>query len=137
VEQLVSKQLKHWEERKLGWWAVEPRFSRKLMGWCGLQYLPETEETEVGFLLGKSFWGQGFATEAAKASLRYGFEDLGLKRVVGITHPENIASQRVLLKLGMSFTVKTRYFGMDCYRYSIDRSDQNRIDDARQLQDAH
>ena len=137
VEQLISSQLKHWEEHKLGWWAVEPRFSRKLTGWCGLQYLPETEETEVGFLLSNSFWGQGFATEAAKASLRYGFEDLGLKHIVGITHPQNIASQRVLRKLGMSFTVKTRYFGMDCYRYSIDRSDQNRTDDARQLQDAH
>ncbi len=133
VELLVSNQLKHWEEHMLGWWAVEPRLSRKLIGWCGLQFLPETEENEVGFLLSKSFWGQGFATEAAKASLQYGFEDLGLKRIVGITHPENVASQRVLQKLGMSFKVKTRYFGMDCYRYSIDRSDQNRTRDARQL----
>jgi len=110
----------------LGWWALEPRFKEQLIGWCGLQLLPETEETEVGFLLSKAFWSQGLTTEAAKASLRYGFENLGLKCIVGITHPENIASQRVIEKLGMSLAAKTRYFEMDCYRYSIERSEWNR-----------
>ena len=123
VGQLIFNQLKHWRERKLGWWAVEPRFKKQLIGWCGLQFLPETEETEVGFLISKVFRGQGFTTEAAEVSLLYGFEKLGLRRIVGIAHPENMASQRVLEKLGMSFTAKTRYFGMDCYRYSIERSD--------------
>lgn len=123
VEQLISNQLKHWQEHKLGWWAVQPNSTKQLIGWCGLQFLPETEETEVGFLISKAFWGRGFTTETAKASLLHGFEELGLTCIVGITHPENIASQRVLEKLGMSFTAKTRYFGMDCYRYSIERSD--------------
>jgi len=123
VEQLISNQLKHWEEHKLGWWAVEPRFRKRLIGWCGLQFLPETEETEVGFLISRAFWGQGLTTEAARTSLLYGFEKLGLRCLVGIAHPENIASQCVLEKLGMSLTAKTRYFGMDCYRYSIERSD--------------
>jgi len=58
VGQLIFNQLKHWRERKLGWWAVEPRFKKQLIGWCGLQFLPETEETEVGFLISKVFWGQ-------------------------------------------------------------------------------
>jgi ribosomal-protein-alanine N-acetyltransferase len=123
VEQLISNQLKHWEEHKLGWWAVEPLFRKRLIGWCGLQFLPETEETEVGFLVSRAFSGQGLTTEAARTSLLYGFEKLGLRCLVGIAHPENIASQRVLEKLGMSLTAKTRYFGMDCYRYSIERSD--------------
>ena len=123
VEQLISNQLKHWEEHKLGWWAVEPLFRKQLIGWCGLQFLPETEETEVGFLISRAFWGQGLTTEAARTSLLYGFEKLGLRCLVGIAHPQNIASQRVLEKLGMSLTVKARYFGMDCYRYSIERSD--------------
>jgi len=127
VERLISNQLRHWEEHHLGWWALEPRFKKQLIGWCGLQFLPDTEETEVGFLLSKAFWRQGLTTEAAKASLAYGFENLGLKCIVGIAHPENIGSQRVLEKLGMSLTVKTRYFGMDCYRYSIEGSNWNRI----------
>ena len=124
VEQLISNQLKHWEEHKLGWWAVEPRLRKHLIGWCGLQFLPETQETEVGFLISKAFWGQGLATEAAKASLLYGFDRLGLKSIVGITHPENVASQRVIEKLGMSLTAKTRYFGMECYRYSLDQESE-------------
>lgn len=124
VERLISNQLKHWEEHELGWWAVQPHSRKQLIGWCGLQFLPETKETEVGFLVSKAFWGKGLATEAAKASLLYGFEKLRLQSIVGITHPENVRSQRVIEKLGMSLTAKTRYFGMDCYRYSIDRPNE-------------
>jgi len=94
----------------------------KFIGWCGLQYLPETEEVEVAYLLGKAYWGKGLATEAAQASLRYGFEDLGLESIVGIVHLENKASQRVLEKLGLTCVEQANYFGMDCYRYSIECS---------------
>ena len=121
VQKMVSGLLKHWEKYGYGLWAVESRSTRELMGRSGLQYLPETEEIEVDFLLGKAFWGKGFATEAGRASLRHGFEELGLESVVGIVHPENKASQRVLEKLGMKFMEQTRYFGMDCYRYAIER----------------
>jgi len=122
AERLISSQLNHWQEHKLGWWAVEPRATNRLIGWCGLQFLQETEETEVGFLISRAFWGKGLTTEAARASLSYGFDNLGLQRIVGITHPENIASQRVLEKIGMKFTTTAHYFGMDCYHYSIDRT---------------
>jgi RimJ/RimL family protein N-acetyltransferase len=123
VQLLISNQLKHWEHHNLGWWAVESDVERKLIGWCGLQFLPETMEHEVGFLLSKSCWGKGLATKGAKASLLYGFGKLGLKTIIGITHPDNHRSQRVIEKLGMTLTARTRYFGMDCYRYSIDRPD--------------
>jgi ribosomal-protein-alanine N-acetyltransferase len=92
-----------------------------MIGWCGLQFLPETKEVEVGFLISKAFWGQGLTTEAARSSLLFGFRDLDLECIVGIVHHENVASQRVVQKLGMSFTARTRYFAMDCYRYSIDK----------------
>jgi RimJ/RimL family protein N-acetyltransferase len=124
VEKLVSGQLRHWEEHKLGWWALD--FENQMIGWCGLQFLPETREIEVGFLISKVFWGQGLATEAARSSLLFGFQDLDLECIVGIVHHENVASQRVVQKLGMSFTVRTSYFGMDCYRYSIDKYGFNR-----------
>jgi ribosomal-protein-alanine N-acetyltransferase len=93
-----------------------------LIGWSGLTFLPETEEVEVAYLLGQAFWGKGLATEAARACVQYGFENVGLESIVGIVHPENIASQRVMEKLGMSFVDQSTYFGMECYRYSIDRS---------------
>jgi ribosomal-protein-alanine N-acetyltransferase len=123
VHKLVSHQLQHWHEHNLGWWAVEPRQEKVFIGWCGLQYLPETDETEVAYLLAKPYWGQGLATEGARASLRYGFETLELEIIIGLVHPENIASQRVIEKLGMPFTNEARYFGIDVYRYALNRSD--------------
>jgi len=121
VEKMIASLLKHWEERGYGLWAVESQASGALMGRCGLQYLADTDEVEVDFILGKPFWGQGFGTEAGRASVRYGFEDLGLARVVGIAHEENRASQRVLEKLGMEMVEQRAFFGIPCYRYAVER----------------
>jgi len=117
----VLGQIAHWDEHGYGWWAVEPRSERKLIGWSGLQYLPDTDEIEVAYCLAKPFWGKGMATEAARAGLRFGFEELGLDSIVAIVHPDNAASIRVIEKLGMSFVDRSRYFGMDCLRYRIER----------------
>jgi RimJ/RimL family protein N-acetyltransferase len=119
VQKMIADQLEHWEKHGYGWWALDHRATNALIGWCGLQFLPETEETEVGYLLDRPFWGQGLATEAARVGLQYGFEDSGLETIVAIVHPENVGSQRVIEKLGMSFTGRAHYFGMDCYRYSM------------------
>lgn len=128
VQKIISNQLQHWEEHRYGWWALEPRSNEELIGWSGLQFIPETAEVEVGYLLGQPFWGQGLATEAAQACVQYGFEQLGLETIVGIVHPENVASQRVIEKLGLSFVDRTRYFGMDCYHYRMERpSGQKRV----------
>ena len=80
------------------------------------------DEVEVDFILGSQFWGQGFATEAGQASLKYGFENLDLDIIVGIVHSDNIASQRVLEKIGMRLMEEKEFFGMACYRYAIERS---------------
>jgi RimJ/RimL family protein N-acetyltransferase len=122
VQNLIAFQLQHWKEHGFGWWAVEPRDNQALIGWNGLQYLPDTQEIEIGYLLSRAFWGKGLATEGAMAGLRFGFQDLKLERIVGITHPENIASQRVLQKIGMSFTSEAEYFGMKVHRYLADAS---------------
>jgi RimJ/RimL family protein N-acetyltransferase len=122
VQKIIADQLKHWEEYGYGWWAVALRSGSEFIGWGGLQFLPETKEIEVAYLLGRPFWGKGLATEAGRASLRYGFDDLGLETIVGIVHPENMASQRVLDKLGLLFVDRAHYFGIDVYRYSMERS---------------
>lgn len=122
VQRMVSAALDHWAAHGLGWWALVSASSGQLMGRSGLWYLPETDEVELDFLLGKQFWGQGFATEAGRADLYYGFEKLKLERIIGLVHPENLASQRVLEKLGLKFIEQRQYFGMDCYRYLIERS---------------
>ena len=118
VAKMIARIIRHWEEHGYGLWAVQSRLSGELMGRCGLQLIPETGEVEIDFLLGNPFWGQGFASEAGRASLNYGFEELALDQIVGIVHPENIASQRVLEKLGMRFREKASYFGMEVYCYN-------------------
>jgi RimJ/RimL family protein N-acetyltransferase len=122
VQRMISGLLKHWEERGYGLWAVESKSSGEFIGRCGLQFLPDTGEVEVDFILGREFWGRGFATEAARASLRYGFDELGLERVIGIVHLDNQASQRVLEKLAMERVEQKQFFGMECYRYAVERS---------------
>ena len=124
IERLIQFQLKHWGTYGYGWWAVCAADSANspLIGWAGLQYLPDTDEIEVGYLLDKGHWGRGLATQAAQESVRFGFEDLGIENIVGIVHPENIASQRVLEKAGLSYVERAFYFGMDVYRYLVTRS---------------
>ena len=119
VGKVIAGQLRHWAEHAFGWWAVELKGQKGLIGWNGLQYLPETDEIEVAYLLGRRYWGQGLATEGARASLRYGFEQLKLESIVAIVHREHIASQRVVEKLGIHSVNEAHYFGMDVYRYVI------------------
>lgn len=127
VESLIAGQLSHWQTYGLGLWVVEWRLKNVLIGWSGLRHLPETKEVEVAYLLRQAFWGQGLATEAAKACLQYGFVTLELNRIIALTHPENGASQRVIEKLGLSFVDQARYFNIDCYRYAIERSSFTKI----------
>lgn len=121
VERLIARQIGEWDVRGYAWWAVTLPADGTLIGWCGLQYLPDTDETEVGYLLGRDWWGQGYATEAARASVAFGFTHFAFDEIIGITHPDNTASQNVLKKCGMDFTAATRYFNMDCFRFAISR----------------
>ena len=88
------------------------------MGWCGLEFLPDTNETEVGYLLSGKFWGRGYATEAACETVLFGINRIGLEEIIPLTDPHNIASQRVLEKSGLKFTRRQVYFGMEMFRFS-------------------
>jgi ribosomal-protein-alanine N-acetyltransferase len=121
VKSIIEKQLDHWSEHGFGWWAVEPLNWHEMIGWCGLRYLDETDEVEVAYLLGRNYWRQGLATEAARASLNFGFDELKLEKIIAVVHPENLASRRVLEKLGMGNAENRKYFGMNCIRYYITR----------------
>jgi RimJ/RimL family protein N-acetyltransferase len=121
AQRLVESQQKHWEEHGYGWWALALRDTNRLIGWCGLNFLLETDEVELKYLLAASFWGRGIATEASRVSLKYTLTETNLDPIIGLVHPDNIASQRVLEKVGMSFLDRRQYFGMECLRYVIHR----------------
>src|SRR5690348_6627648 len=88
VQATLSKYLAHWEQHGFGRWALIERESKKLIGWCGLLYLENTGEVEIGYGLAKPYWGKGLASEAATATMKYGFEQLALALIVAITLPE-------------------------------------------------
>ncbi|MGV9273005.1 GNAT family N-acetyltransferase [Streptomyces griseosporeus] len=96
---------REWETRGFGLFAVEIRSTGELAGFTGLSvpaYLPEVlPAVEIGWRLGRSHWGQGLATEAAAAVVRFGFEERGLERIVSIAQVGNDASERIMAKLGM------------------------------------
>jgi len=88
--------------------AVTDKASGEIIGWCGLEHRDREQETPVLFyLLKESCWGQGLATEAARALLRLAFTDLALPRIDSGAAFDNIASKRVMEKLGMV------YLGLD------------------------
>jgi ribosomal-protein-alanine N-acetyltransferase len=111
----------HWEQHGFGWWAVVCRADAQLIGWCGLTFVKELDETEVAYLLDEPYWGRGYATEGARASLRYGFEKLQLDRIIALAHTENVASQRVMQKNRMLYETKLHLWGLDLVQYAIAR----------------
>jgi len=117
----IEKHWSHWEQHNFGWWALVYRETDNLLGWCGLGVLEETGEVEVLYLLNKSHWGMGLATEAAQYSIDYAFQELNLDSVIGLNHPDNIASQKVLQKVGLTFTNEAQYFGMELYKFLIEK----------------
>ena len=86
-----------------GRWAAIYKPDNKIIGFGGLKYLPEFNETDIGFRFLPHYWGKGIATEVSKEIIKYGFEVLKLERIIGIADPENIASCRVLEKIGLKF----------------------------------
>lgn len=99
----LARYVRCWEEHGLGMFGVRLRDVSVPVGWSGLQPLSGTDEIEVGYAFGKAAWGRGYATEVASAVVQWGFETLGLERIVAVASPENAASRRVMDKLGMRY----------------------------------
>ena len=102
--------LEDYKEHGYGRLAVIYKPDNKLIGFTGIKYLPETGgESDLGYRFLPEYWGKGIATESSKMSLKFGFEKLKLKKIIGFTEIENIASTNVLLKMGFKIT-KTDFY---------------------------
>ena len=104
-EHFLQKKLEEWASRGWAQWAAVSKQDAALIGFIGLsppEFLPEVMPTvEVGFRLDPDYWGRGLATEGARAALQFGFDVLGLDEIVSIYEPLNVASGRVMERLGM------------------------------------
>ncbi len=123
---LITYWVEHRDRYGFAPWAVIEKDGGNHVGHCGLMYIPGAQDgtIELMYALTRSTWGQGYATEAASASLRHGFESLGLERIVAIAMPENTVSRRVLEKIGMAFEgIYTRYYDAELAHYSITKDE--------------
>ena len=121
VRTTLNRYLAHWEQHGFGRWSVDYKETDELIGWCGLCYLEDTGEVEIGYGIAKAYWGKGLASEAATASINYGFEELGLDRIVAVAWPDNASSRRIMDKLGMKYVKVTRHHDADVVYYAIKR----------------
>ena len=113
--------INHWRRQGFGRWAVEDKSTREFVGFGGLRSLLGVPEVVYHFA--RTHWGKGLATELARASLRYGFEEHRFDRIVAVAKPENAASIHVMEKLGMHYEMHTSYYGIDVVQYEIARAE--------------
>jgi RimJ/RimL family protein N-acetyltransferase len=123
AELAIGRILRRYAEHPgTGVWHVTRKDDGRFAGWISLKHAGDSPDIEVGYRLMHHAWGQGFATELARAMLRRGFDDLGLERIIGVTDGGNVASQRVLAKIGMRDEGWGRYYGEDLRLFAAYRT---------------
>ena len=125
IRKMVEGTIRFYEEYGYGRWGVVLKAEEQLIGWCGLlrQEVEETLEIEVSYHLDRAYWGKGLATEAAQAAKDFGFDTLGLKRLVSLIDPENAASKNVALKNGMEFERDVTWKNKPMQVFAIQRAE--------------
>jgi RimJ/RimL family protein N-acetyltransferase len=118
----IERQLARYKEKRYGLQALINKNTHKFIGQCGLmlQEVDGKKELEVGYHIFKKYWGQGFAPEAAKAFLDYGFTNHQSDYIISIIDIRNTKSQRVADKNGLKRGKQTKWMGMDVFIYRID-----------------
>jgi len=126
VAELSARTLEEWERNGFGPWAAIEKATGRWVGRIGLNELPDwpgPHKIEVGWELHQEFWGQGLATEGGRAGVRYGFETVGLERIISATMATNAASRRVMEKCGLGFQGELPMAGTTVAWYAIDQAD--------------
>lgn len=114
--------LGHWRLRGYGMWAVEERATGRLVGRIG-HFNPEGwPGFELGWVLGKPYWGRGFATEGARRALEWAFGEMGRDHVISLIYPANAASIRVAERIGETLEGRTELFGHEVLIYGMRRT---------------
>ncbi len=126
-EKAVNGILNQYRENGVGRWAIVDKNTNEFLGWSGLKYeqvlRKEFNYYDLGYRLKKKHWGKGIATEAAIASLDYGFKNMALEEICAAADVDNGASNAILKKLGMAFTETFVFEGTECNWYVLRKSD--------------
>lgn len=119
----IGRALEHWNQLGFGYWVMELKGEARMVGYCGLRRLPKTDEVELLYGVENAHWGRGLTTEAARASLRFGFEEMKFGRIMAVTDAENLGSRRVMEKCGLRYEKDAVYFELPLVYYAINRED--------------
>ena len=123
VTQRIAQAIERQRQSGMCFWVVERRDSGEVIGQGGLVPVANNgPEIELGYRLGRAYWGNGYATEIARASACYAFESLGLEELIAVTYTENLASRRVLVNAGFDeIGLTDRYYETTCMLYELSR----------------
>jgi RimJ/RimL family protein N-acetyltransferase len=121
AELALQSIIRHWENHGFGRWAAIDKATGAFAGYGGLRSLMGTPEVVYHFA--KVYWGRGLATELARASLRFGFEEFKFDSIIAIAKPENAASIRVMEKAGLRYDRHTACYDLQVIQYCISRAD--------------
>lgn len=113
--------IKHWERHNYGRWAVVSKQDQRIIGCAGLRNF--NDDAELVYLIDHSYWGQGLATELALACLDFGFKKHKFKKIVAFARPQNIASLRIMEKIGMRFVEEAVVFEVFVVKYELSEED--------------
>ena len=118
----VAGWIGHWALRGYGQWAIEERASGQFIGRAGIINPVDWPGAEVGYLLGREWWGRGYATEAARGAMDWGFREIGFVDLLSLIDPANQASIAVARRLGESLRGETDLMGNRVLVYGITRA---------------
>jgi RimJ/RimL family protein N-acetyltransferase len=125
AEQWVERNFRRYAEHGHGFFAVTLKDADEMIGDCGIihQTIDGKEELEVGYHVRRDQWGHGYATEAAKACMSYGFDALGAEKLISLIRPENVPSRRVAERNGMKIERQIVHWGLPHLVYATRRAE--------------
>lgn len=121
IELFVNRQVELFSERGFCRWKLLLKPAQEMIGFCGVGFWGDSLDPEIGWWLARPYWGRGLATEAARIALRDALERVGLDRIISIARPANIASTRIMEKLGFKLECEFDKDGVPLVRYAISR----------------
>lgn len=120
----IENNTKCFEQHGFGQWSIFLKETSELIGFCGFRFFYDNPpELQLLYGLSPQYWGKGLATEVAKAMIQYGFTEHKFEQIISATDVENIASARVMERIGMNFTQRINKEGLDVLYYAISREE--------------
>ena len=137
--EILKNVLQQYKDFGIGRWAVIDKKTNDFIGWSGLKFekmlvKDKRDYYDLGYRFKRKYWGKGIASETAIESLKYGFKTMNLKEICAAAQVENIASNKILKKVGMKYIEQFDFEGAKCNWYKIEKSDwlnQQTIDNSQ------